>query len=192
MVICIYGAASDKIKDDYKKECYDLALILAKSGHSLVYGAGSSGMMGASARGFKDGGGKVHGVIPTFFEENGFEKIFYDADRITRTKTMAERKTIMENECDAFIVTPGGMGTMEEFFEALTLKQLGRHKKAIVIYNMFGYYDKLEELILDMIEKGFVNKECLKLFAILKEKQEIVEYLNAYSAGSVTWDLLKK
>ncbi len=192
MVICIYGAASDKIKDDYKKECYDLALILAKSGHSLVYGAGSSGMMGASARGFKDGGGKVHGVIPTFFEENGFEKIFYDADRITRTKTMAERKTIMENECDAFIVTPGGMGTMEEFFEALTLKQLGRHKKAIVIYNMFGYYDKLEELILDMIDKGFVNKECLKLFAILKEKQEIVEYLNAYSAGSVTWDLLKK
>lgn len=192
MVICIYGAASDKIKDDYKKECYDLALILAKSGHSLVYGAGSSGMMGASARGFKDGGGKVHGVIPTFFEENGFEKIFYDADRITRTKTMAERKTIMENECDAFIVTPGGMGTMEEFFEALTLKQLGRHKKAIVVYNMFGYYDKLEELILDMIDKGFVNKECLKLFAILKEKQEIVEYLNAYSAGSVTWDLLKK
>ena len=192
MVICIYGAASDKIKDDYKKECYDLALILAKSGHSLVYGAGSSGMMGASARGFKDGGGKVHGVIPTFFEENGFEKIFYDADRITRTKTMAERKTIMENECDAFIVTPGGMGTMEEFFEALTLKQLGRHKKAIVVYNMFGYYYKLEELILDMIDKGFVNKECLKLFAILKEKQEIVEYLNAYSAGSVTWDLLKK
>ena len=192
MVICIYGAASDKIKDDYKRACYDLALILAKSGHSLVYGAGSSGMMGASARGFKDGGGKVHGVIPTFFEENGFEKIFYDADRITRTKTMAERKTIMENECDAFIVTPGGMGTMEEFFEALTLKQLGRHKKAIVVYNMFGYYDKLEELILDMIDKGFVNKECLKLFAILKEKQEIVEYLNAYSAGSVTWDLLKK
>ena len=192
MVICIYGAASDKIKDDYKRACYDLAFILAKSGHSLVYGAGSSGMMGASARGFKDGGGKVHGVIPTFFEENGFEKIFYDADRITRTKTMAERKTIMENECDAFIVTPGGMGTMEEFFEALTLKQLGRHKKAIVIYNMFGYYDKLEELILDMIEKGFVNKECLKLFAILKDKQEIVEYLNAYSAGSVTWDLLKK
>ena len=192
MVICIYGAASDKIKDDYKMACYDLAKDLAKSGHSLVYGAGSSGMMGASARGFKDGGGKVHGVIPTFFEENGFEKIFYDADRITRTKTMAERKTIMENECDAFIVTPGGMGTMEEFFEALTLKQLGRHKKAIVIYNMFGYYDKLEELILDMIDKGFVNKECLKLFAILKEKQEILEYLNAYSAGSVTWDLLKK
>ena len=192
MNICIYGAASDRIKKAYIKETYELAKALGKAGHSLIFGAGSSGVMGAAARGFKDGGGKVHGVIPFFFEENGFEEIFYEADKITRTDTMAERKLVMEDGCDAFIIAPGGIGTLEEFFEALTLKQLGRHKKAIVVYNPDGYYDKLREFFDIMVEEKFVNPECEKLFVFLSEKKDVVKYIETYSPEDITWNLLKK
>ena len=192
MTICIYGAASDHIKKIYIDETYELAKALATAGHSLIFGAGSSGVMGAAARGFKDGGGKVHGVIPFFFEENGFEKIFYEADKITRTDTMAERKLIMEDGCDAFIIAPGGIGTLEEFFEALTLKQLGRHKKAVIVYNLDGYYDKLREFFDIMVEEKFVNTECEKLFSFFSKREEIIRYLETYSSDDITWNLLKK
>ena len=192
MTICIFGAASDDIKKEYLKSAYELSFSLGKAGHSLVFGAGSSGVMGACARGFKDGGGKVHGVIPYFFEENGFEKIYYDADKITRTETMAERKTAMEDACDAFIIAPGGIGTLEEFFEVLTLKQLGRHKKAIVIYNVCGYYDKIKDFFDVMVKEKFVNPECNKLFVVFDKKEQVIEYLSSYSADDIVWNILKK
>ena len=106
MITCIYGASSEQIDDIYKEKCYSLGKKLAEHGHSLIYGAGCSGLMGASARGFKAGGGYVHGVIPTFFKESKIECIFYEADKLTFTETMAQRKQIMEDGCSAFIVTP--------------------------------------------------------------------------------------
>ena len=136
MKICIFGAASAHIDDIYIKKVEELGELLAKRGHSLVFGAGATGLMGAAARGFKRGGGFIHGVIPKFFREESVELIYEDCDKITYTETMSERKKTMEDECDAFIVTPGGIGTFEEFFEVLTLKQLGRHQKAIVIYDI--------------------------------------------------------
>lgn len=192
MKICVFGAASDKINKRYIDETYELSEFLGKAGHSLVFGAGSCGIMGACARGFKDGGGKIHGVIPKFFEENGFEKIFYEADEITRTDTMAERKTTMEDECDAFIIAPGGIGTLEEFFEALTLKQLGRHKKAVIVFNACGYYDKIKDFFDVMVKEGFVNGECLKLFTFLEKKEDVAAYLASYSDDDITWNILKK
>ncbi len=122
MKICIFGAASAHIDDNYIKAVERLGKSLALRGHSLVFGAGGTGLMGAAARGFKRGGGFVHGVIPEFFREEKVELIYEDCDKITYTETMAERKFIMEDEADAFIITPGGIGTFEEFFEVLTLK----------------------------------------------------------------------
>ena len=91
MKICIFGAASAHIDTVYIK--------------ALVFGAGATGLMGAAARGFKRGGGFVHGVIPEFFREEKVELIYEDCDKITYTETMAERKFIMEDEADAFIIT---------------------------------------------------------------------------------------
>ena len=127
MRVCVYGSASDNIEEKYKQKTFELGKELAKRGHSLIFGAGSEGLMGAAARGFKAGGGHVHGVIPKFFEEGGYEAIFYEADEITYTETMAERKAKMEDGCKAFIIVPGGIGTFEEFFQVFTLKQRGRH-----------------------------------------------------------------
>lgn len=192
MKICIFGAASDKIDKKYIKDCYELSAALAVRGHELVFGAGGEGLMGAAARGFKDNGAKVHGVIPYFFEENGYEAIFKDCDELTRTETMAERKKIMEDAADAFIIVPGGIGTFEEFFEVLTLKQLGRHKKAIAMYNSYGFYDGLNEYMEKTMTQKFVNEECRLLYKTLNSREEIINYIENYSADGISWDLLKR
>lgn len=192
MKICVYGAASEKIDEAYKQDCYNLGKFLGERGHSLVFGAGSEGLMGAAARGFKAAGAYVFGVIPEFFKESGFEGIFYEADELHFTETMAERKQMMEDTCEAFVIVPGGIGTFEEFFQVLTLKQLGRHKKAIVIYNSQGYYDELDRIMNEMTEKGFVNEECKKLYKIVGTKEEVAEYLEHYSTDGVEWSRLKR
>ena len=98
----------------------------------------------------------------------------------------------MEDGCDAFIIVPGGIGTFEEFFEVLTLKQLGRHKKAIAVYNIAGYYDGLDKMFDGIIDKKFVNDECRKLYKTLGSAEEVINYVENYSADNLDWDLLKR
>jgi uncharacterized protein (TIGR00730 family) len=190
--VTVYGAASNRIDDKYIKDGFELGKRLGERGHSMVFGAGSDGLMGAVARGFKSVGAFVHGVIPTFFEENGYEKIFYEADKITYTETMAERKAIMEDNADAFVITPGGIGTYEEFFQIITLKQLGRHQKAIALFNSHGYFDDLKKLLEDAIGMGFVNNECKKLALFFDDMDELIDYIENYNTDDIEWNLLKR
>ncbi len=192
VVICVFGAASNKIDEVYKNKCYDLCRALASRGHDLIFGAGGEGMMGAAARGFKDGGAKIHGVIPEFFEENGYEAVFYGADELTRTADMGERKKIMEDGCDAYVVVPGGIGTFDELFEILTLKQLGRENKAIAIYNINGYYDGMNEFLKRCVELGFVNVECENLVGSFEDEASLINYIEGYTGDNVEWNALKK
>ncbi len=192
MRVCVYGAASALIDEKYLNKGFELGKLLGERGHNLVYGAGSDGMMGAVARGFKAAGAHVHGVIPKFFEENGYEAIFYDADQLTYTETMAERKTIMEDECAAFIITPGGIGTYEEFFQVLTLKQLGRHQKAIALFNIDGYYNPIKTLLQNGMQNQFINDECEKLCVFLNTPEEVAEYIESYSPDNICWSCLKR
>ena len=192
MKVTVYGAASNRIDDKYIKDGFELGKRLGERGHSMVFGAGSDGLMGAVARGFKSVGAFVHGVIPTFFEENGYEKIFYEADKITYTETMAERKAIMEDNADAFVITPGGIGTYEEFFQIITLKQLGRHQKAIALFNSHGYFDDLKKLLEDAIGMGFVNNECKKLALFFDNMDELIDYIENYNTDDIEWNLLKR
>ena len=191
MKICIFGAASAHIDEIYIKKVEDLSQKLAKRGHSLVFGAGATGLMGAAARGFKRGGGFVHGVIPEFFREEKVELIYEDCDKITYTETMAERKFIMEDEADAFIITPGGIGTFEEFFEVLTLKQLGRHNKAMVIYNIEDYYDDLEKFMDAVRERKFITFKCSEMYSTFKTAEEIIGYIENYTPTETPWRKLK-
>ncbi|MBO4251567.1 MAG: TIGR00730 family Rossman fold protein [Clostridia bacterium] len=192
MKICVFGAASNKIDEKYITDCKALAKTLGLRGHDLVFGAGGEGLMGAAAEGFKENGAKVHGVIPQFFLDNGYEAVFKDCDELTLTATMAERKAIMEDEAEAFIITPGGIGTFEEFFEVLTLKQLGRHKKAIAVYNSFGYYTDLEKYLDKIIAEGYVNEECKMLYKVFDSQAEVVDYIENYTADGINWNLLKR
>ena len=147
MNVCVFGAASDLIDKSYIETAEKLGEMLGKRGHNLVFGAGNNGMMGAVARGIKKENRHITGVIPEFFKEEKIENIFPECDEIIYTETMAQRKTKMGELADAFIIVPGGVGTFEEMFEVITLKQLGRHTKPIAIYDMNGYYDKLEDFL---------------------------------------------
>lgn len=178
MTICVYGAASSEIDEKYIKSIEHMAYELAKKGHNLVFGAGGQGLMGAAARGFKKGGAKITGVIPTFFKEAEVEAIFEECDELIFTETMRERKAEMEARADAFVITPGGIGTFEEFFEILTLKQLGRHNKKIAVYNVDGYYDSMENLMENAIAQYFVKEKCKEIYKIVDQFDELVDYLN--------------
>ena len=123
MVICVYGASSDTIHPDFLKAGEALGAAMARRGHSLVFGGGGHGLMGAVARGVASGGGSITGVAPRFFNVDGV--LFDGCTEFVYTDTMRERKAIMEERADAFLMTPGGIGTFEEFFEILTLRQLG-------------------------------------------------------------------
>ena len=191
MKICIFGAASAHIDDIYIKAVEELGEKLAKRGHSLVFGAGATGLMGAAARGFKCGGGFIHGVIPEFFCEENVELIYRECSKITYTKSMAERKTVMEDDAEAFIIAPGGVGTFEEFFEVLTLKQLGRHKKAMVIFNIDGYYDDLEKFMQKVNERGFMNFKCGELYSLSDTADGVIDYLETYVPSEDNWRKLK-
>lgn len=166
---CIYGGASDKIADKYKDSVEALAGIIVKNGYSLVYGAGSTGCMGAAARGFRDAGGYIMGVAPYFISE--FEDI-YDCDNTIMVDTMSERKIIMEKQADVFIIVPGGIGTMDEFFQVLTLKYLKRLTAPIIILNTCGFYDSLIALIDSLIAENAVEKKIRSSFEVIKDHSD--------------------
>ncbi len=191
MKICVFGAASAHIEKRYIDYVEQLGEKLAKRGHSLVFGCGASGLMGAAARGVKRGGGRVHGVVPKFFRDEGIEQLFDECDEITYTDTMSERKKTMEDEAEAFIIVPGGIGTFEEFFEVLTLKQLGRHEKAIAIYNIDGYYDNLEKFMLEVAERKFITFKAYEMYTYFTSDDEILDYLESYKPDGTPWQKLK-
>ncbi len=178
MNICVYGASSNDIPEIYLEKTEELGEKIAKRGHGLVFGAGDNGVMGAAARGVKRGGGKIVGVVPSFFNVDGI--IYPQCDELIRPETMRERKQIMEDRADAFITAPGGIGTFEEFFEILTLKQLGRHNKPIVLYNLNGYYDGVVNLLEQAISQGFMREMCRRLCRVLDDPDEILDYLENY------------
>lgn len=179
MKICVYGASSEVIDKEFIADGEKLGREMAKRDIGLVFGAGANGLMGAAARGVKSGGGEIIGVVPRFFNVDGI--LFDGCDELIRTDTMRERKQIMEDRADAFIMTPGGIGTYEEFFEILTLKQLGRHNKPIAVLNTNGFYDNLLKFLKNAAEKKFMKKECLNLYSVFTDVGEMLDYIENYS-----------
>ncbi len=177
MRICVYGAASPTIDEKYIKATEIMGEELAKRGHSLVFGGGGNGLMGAAARGFKKGGAHILGVIPEFFRNESIEAICDFCNELIEPETMRERKQIMEDNADAFIVVPGGIGTYEEFFEILTSKQLCRHNKPIGVYNLYGFYDELNAAMFAAIKKNFIKESCVELYSITDSLEKLIEYI---------------
>ncbi|MBQ6797570.1 MAG: TIGR00730 family Rossman fold protein [Clostridia bacterium] len=189
MNVCVYGASSSAIDERYISAAYDLGLRLAQRGHGMVFGGGARGLMGAAARGVSSQGGSIIGVAPRFFDIEGV--LFEKCTEFVYTDTMRERKQIMEDRSDAFIVLPGGIGTMEEFFEILTLKQLGRHRKAITILNTNGYYDNIEALFKNSVEKKFMSESFYSLYAMFSEPDALIDYIEGYDPDSAVTETSK-
>ncbi len=178
MRICIYGASSRTLDEIYYAEAEKLGTLMAQRGHSLVFGGGAEGLMGAAARGVFSGGGKILGIAPKFFDEPGI--LFEHCTELLYTETMNERKQLMEENSDAVIVLPGGIGTFEEFFEILTLKQLGRVSHAIVMLNTKGYFAPMQTLLKHTAKQRFMSEKCLEIFSVADTPEAALEIIEHY------------
>ena len=180
MKICVYGAASSLIDEKFVDKGVKLGSKMAKRNIGLVFGGGRNGMMGAVARGIAKENGEILGISPAFFEEANAEISFENCTEFIHTETMRERKRLLEEKADAFIITPGGIGTFDEFFEILTLKQLGRHNKAICIYNIDGYFDKMLEMMQVCVDQKFITDDCRNLYKVYKDIDSMLNYIEKY------------
>jgi uncharacterized protein (TIGR00730 family) len=160
--ICIYCGCSDKIPKTYLEIAYEMGQTVAQLGITIIYGAGSTGMMGALAEGALDVGGEVWGVIPKMFDTPQLSHkglTYYEV-----TDSMHARKARMAELADGFIALPGGLGTLEELFEIITWAQIGLHRKPIGLHNFNGYYDLLLGMITHAEHEGFIYSEHRRLF----------------------------
>ena len=137
--VCIFAASSPKLARHYIDAAFALGAALAENGIGLVFGGGRTGLMGACARGVQAKGGRITGVIPKKLNVPGIA--FEHCDELIVTEDMHTRKATMERLSGAYIALPGGIGTLEELLEVLTLNQLGYLSAPVVIFNQNGYYD---------------------------------------------------
>lgn len=190
MNICLYGASSNEIDEIFISSTEELGEKIARAGHNLVYGGGAAGLMGAAARGVKKGGGKVVGVAPSFFQVDGV--LFSDCDELIYTETMRQRKQIMEERADAFVAVPGGIGTFDELFEILSLKQLGRHNKPVAVFNIDGYFDSFENMLNMAVERKFMTAKSRELVKVVHSAEELIEYFSSYKGDVFDFSVLRK
>ena len=177
--ICVFCASSESVDDSYKSVATELGRAIGKKGVDLVYGGASIGLMGCVARGVHEEKGKVIGVLPEFFHTKDIG--YLDADELIITKDMRERKAKMDERSDAFIVLPGGVGTLEEAMEILSMRQLKLSDKPLVFINTQGFYDKLNDIFDAMIEQNLAKENIRNMFAITPDPATALGYVFNYS-----------
>ena len=189
MVFCIYGASSKSIDKSFIEAGEKLGKRIAERNHGIVFGGGATGMMGAVARGVDQAKGYLLGIAPRFFNTDGI--LYNSCSEFVYTQTMRERKQALEENADAFIVTPGGVGTFDEFFEIFTLRQLARHTKPITIFNVNGYYKPMLDMLEMAIKQGFMTEKNKELYFVSDDPDEIIDYIENYDAANIDLSELK-
>ena len=165
---------------DYLKSARELGAFLAANGHTLVYGGGSTGVMGAIADAMLENNGHIIGVIPTHLAR--VELMHADVRDMRITSDMHERKATMHQLSDIYIALPGGFGTMEELFEAITWAQLELHSRPVAIVNIHGLYDGLVQLIDSMKSSGFLSASCRDLVTVVSTVDSLISWLTTHAA----------
>ncbi len=176
--ICVFCGSRPGVRQEYVKAAHALGEILARSGIELIYGGGNVGIMGEIANSVLNNGGRATGVIPKTLVDKELAHRNLTALRVVTT--MHERKALMSELSDAFIALPGGIGTLEEFFEVLTWAQLGFQKKPCALLNTAGYYDHLISFIDKMVEDRFLDEGHRGLMMIEKDPVTIIEKINNF------------
>lgn len=172
MNITVYAASSGQLPEVYQKAAAELGIALARRGHTLINGAGCTGLMSATTDAVLAEGGKAIGVIPQFMIEQGWEhpgmsELIITPDMHTRKETMASRS-------DACIACPGGVGTLEELLEIITWKQLGLYGKPIVILNTNDYYTPLLAQFERCVEECFMRPQHAEIWKVAATPEEAV------------------
>lgn len=175
MRLCVYCSANEAIDEKYKQLAYDVGKLMADHKIQLVFGGGKLSMMGALARGVMENNGYAKGFMPGHLNdrEGGYSNI----DEIHIVDTMHTRKMQMAESSDAFLLLPGGFGSMDEFFEIITWKQIAIHNKAIIILNAFGYWDHLLQLMDHIIDTNFARPEHRDIFNVITKPEDLIAVL---------------
>jgi len=162
--IGVFCSSSQRLDELWLNLAADVGTELGRRGHVLVSGGGCVGMMGALADAARDAGARTVGVIPQALVD--LEVADTSADELIVTSSMAERKTLIIDKSDAFIVLPGGLGTLDEFFEVWTLATLGLHDKPIVVLDSNGFYQSLADWLRGLVSDNFVRSEALQMLMV--------------------------
>jgi uncharacterized protein (TIGR00730 family) len=173
MQVCVYCASSGQIHSDYFEATAKMAKDFAENGVSVVFGGGSSGLMGQLADSILEAGGTIKGIMPEFMNEvewghRGVSDFIY-------TQTMHERKSKFLEGTDALVALPGGTGTYEELFEAITLKKLGQFTKPIILLNTREYFVPFRQLMDHAIREKFMAVDHQEIWQIVNEPKEVLE-----------------
>ena len=182
MRICVFCASSEAVTERHRVVARALGTALAGRGWSLVYGGGGIGLMGEVARSATAGGADVLGVIPERLTTR--ELAFPEITELVVVPTMRERKARMDREADAFVVLPGGIGTLEEFVEILTLKQLGYHDRPVVLLDPDGFWAPLVALLEHMTAEGLAGAQLLGSFVTTGSPEEALDAADAAPADA--------
>ncbi len=177
--VCVFCASSRSVGQVYIEAAMELGRLMGRDRIDLVYGGASIGLMGAVARGVHQEGGRVIGVLPEFFKVKDIE--YLEADELIVVQEMRERKAVMDQRSDGFIVLPGGVGTLEEALEILSMIQLRLTQKPLVFLNTENFYNGLIDHIKKMVDLKFAKEETLKMFAVVNSPQEALDYVQNFS-----------
>ncbi len=179
MRVCVFAASSSRIDSAYLQAAGELGTVFAREGVHAVFGGGGIGLMGILADSMLAAGGKITGVIPGFMIDEGWGHAGV-SDMIV-TADMSERKKAIFAMSDAAVALPGGVGTLEELTEVITLKQLGQFNKPIIIVNVNGFYDHLIEFFEHMFRGNFIRLEHKDIWQIVTSAEEVVPAITNYT-----------
>lgn len=172
MKITVYSASSGQVPEVYLQAARSLGHQLARSGHTLINGAGRTGLMGATAEACMEAGGRTLGVIPRFMVEQDWHH--KGLSEMIITDDMHRRKETMASLSDACIALPGGVGTMEELLEIITWKQLGLYLNPIIVLNVQGYFDPLLEMLARAADQHFMREQHRGIWRVATDAAEAI------------------
>ena len=175
MTICVFASSSSRINVEYVTAASRLGLLLAQANMDVVYGGGGIGLMGKLADAVLENGGSITGVIPSFMKDEGWDHS--NVKKMILTQDMGDRKKQMFSMADAVVALPGGVGTLEELTEAITLKQLGLFIGPIIILNTLNFYKSFIEFLEHMISGNFLRYEHKGIWEIAKTPEDVMSYL---------------
>lgn len=169
--VCLFCGSSNAARPEFLQAANDFGRLLAAEHVRLVYGGGGIGLMGASARGCHEAGGKVLGIMPDFLRKR---EVLFDEVETRVVTSMHERKSIMYEESDAFIVMPGGVGTLEEVVEVMSWRRLSLHLKPIVFVNLDGFWNGFTDMIRMTVEERFTPAWVPETYAVVDRIEDIL------------------